>query len=98
SRPPGRYLRSTYRSNRPNPGNGVPRKSPDHLMWSSENDPIDKLDFVYVYRIQPRLCTSQMPLMHRNDFSCSTLNSMLPSISEPSIWISCSSCIPFSIT
>src|SRR2546427_5607040 len=29
--------------------------------------------------------------------NCSTLNSMLPSISEPSIWISCSSCIPFSI-
>src|SRR2546428_226146 len=51
-----------------------------------------------VYLIQPRLCTSQMPLMLRNDFSCSTLNSMLPSMSEPSIWISCSSCIPFSIT
>ncbi len=56
-----------------------------HLMWSKLNDPIDKLDFVYVYRIQPRLCTSQMPLIHRNDFSCSTLNSMLPSMSEPSI-------------
>src|SRR2546427_6080387 len=56
-----------------------------HLMWSKLNDPIDRLDFVYVYRIQPRLCTSQMPLIHRNDLSCSTLNSMLPSISEPSI-------------
>src|SRR5207253_4163402 len=70
----------------------------DHLMWSRLKDPTLTLDFVYVYRIQPRLCTSQIPLMLRNDLSCSTLNSMLPSMREPSIWISCSSCIPFSIT
>src|SRR2546427_11621481 len=32
-----------------------------HLMWSREKDPIDKLDLVYGYRIQPRLRTSQVP-------------------------------------
>src|SRR2546428_558659 len=55
--PPGRRCppprrcrspRSISRNSPESPRRGGLRKSPDHLMWSRENDPIETLDFVYV--------------------------------------------------
>ncbi len=49
------------------------------------------------YLMNARDCTSQMPLIDRKVFRFSILNSIIPSMSEPIIWISWSPWTPFSM-